>query len=99
MSKRKKPAPTHTIQAFWPVIGAPVTTIDECEELLTDAVNDLNAVALRHRAHITGPGKGYLAPGRDFPGAHGARQVIVIEAPATPMPPRGYHHTPGRNIT
>ena len=93
MSPRKKPAPsTHIFRAIWPVVGEPVHTAGERDELLAIAAQDLRDVALRHRAHITGPGKGYLAPGRNFPGAHGAHQVIVIEAPATAMPPRPYHH-------
>ncbi|CAH0232940.1 hypothetical protein SRABI26_02695 [Arthrobacter sp. Bi26] len=95
MSPRKKPAPpppAHIFRAFWPVVGEPVHTAKVLDELLAVAARDMNAVALRHRAHITGPGRGYLARGRDFPGAHGAMQVIVIEAPATAMPPRPYHH-------
>lgn len=94
MSPRKKPAPppTHVFRAFWPVVGEPVHTTKDLDELLTNAAQDLRAVALRHRATITGPGKGYLARGRDFPGACGAMQVIVIEAPAVAMPPRPYHH-------
>jgi hypothetical protein len=93
MSPRKKPAPaTHVFRAFWPVVGEPVHTAAELDELLTTAAHDLRDVALRHRAHITGPGRGYLAPGRNFPGAHGAMQVIVIEAPAEAMQPRPYHH-------
>lgn len=94
MSTRKKPAPpaTHIFRAFWPVVGEPVHTTAERDELLATAVQDLRDVALRHRVHVTGPGKGYLAPGRDFPGAHGAMQVIVIEAPAVAMPARNYHH-------
>lgn len=88
---KKKPAPTHTFRAFWPVIGEPVHTAADLDELLSTAAHDLRNVALRHRARITGPGRGYLAPGRDFPGAHGAIQVVVIEAPAEPIV-RAYHH-------
>lgn len=94
MSPRKKAPPpnTHIFRAFWPVVGEPVHTQAELGELLATASHDLPAVALRHRATITGPGRGYLAPGRDFPGSHGAMQVVVIEAPAVAMPPRNYHH-------
>lgn len=90
--KPKPAAPAQIFRAFWPVVGEPVHTISELDELLATAAHDMTAVALRHRAHITGPGRGYLAPGRNFPGAHGAMQVVVIEAPAVAMPPRAYHH-------
>jgi len=95
MSPRKqKPSPpsAHVFRAFWPVVGDPVHTVAELDALLATAAQDMHAVALRHRATITGPGKGYLARGRDFPGACGAAQVVVIEAPAVAMPPRPYHH-------
>jgi hypothetical protein len=94
MSPRKKPAPppAHIFRAFWPVVGEPVHTTKDLDELLAAAAQDMPTVAHRHRAHITGPGRGYLARGRDFPGAHGAAQVVVIEAPAVAMPPRNYHH-------
>lgn len=91
-SRKKAPPSTHVFRAFWPVVGEPVHTIAELDGLLATAAQDMKAVALRHRAHITGPGRGYLARGRDFPGAHGATQVVVIEAHAVAMPPRPYHH-------
>lgn len=91
--KPQQPEPaTHVFRAFWPVIGTPTTKTAEVDELLAIAAQDMHAVALRHRVHITGPGRGYIAPGRRFPGAHGAAQVVVIEAPAVAMPPRPYHH-------
>ena len=92
--RKKKPAPpsAHTFRAFWPVVGDPVHTVAELDELLAIAAHDVHAVATRHRARITGPGRGYLAHGRDVPGAHGSAQVVVIEAPAEAIPPRPYHH-------
>lgn len=95
MSPRKPkspPPPPHVFRAFWPVVGEPVHTTKDLDELLASAAQDLPAVALRHRTTITGNGRGYLAPGRNFPGACGAMQVLVIEAPAVAMPPRPYHH-------
>lgn len=91
MTRPKKRQATHIFRAFWPVVGEPVHTTADLDELLATAAHDLRSVALRHRAAITGPGRGYFARGRDFPGAHGAAQVIVIEAPAEPIT-RAYHH-------
>lgn len=79
---------SHTFRAIWPVL-VPITAQNRAE-LLTEAAQDLHHVALRHRAHITGPGKGYIASGRGMPGANGAAHVVVIEAPAEPIQ-RPYH--------
>lgn len=90
MTPKREPAPAaHTFRAIWPVLTTPRTRQDQ-EDLIHEASRDLKDVALRHRAHITGPGKGYIVPGHGIPGANGAAQVVVIEAPAEPIQ-RPYH--------
>ncbi|KRE79974.1 hypothetical protein ASG71_08030 [Arthrobacter sp. Soil763] len=89
MARTKPALATHTFRAIWPVLTPPTTAKDR-EALIHEASQDLRDVALRHRAHITGPGKGYIVPGHGMPGANGAAQVVVIDAPAEPIK-RPYH--------
>lgn len=91
MTKKKQlPPSSHVFKAVWPILEGPGFEPRSDEDLIRLAAADLKNVALRHRAHITGPGKGYIAPGRGVPGALGIAKVVVIEAPADPIQ-RAYH--------
>lgn len=82
-TKRKQPE--QTFRAFWPIHDSATEPARSDEDLIRLAAADFRDVAARHSAQITGPGNGYIAPGRTFPGAYGAAQVVVIEAPAKPI--------------
>ena len=94
MTKPKpKPAQpaTHTFRAVWPVIEG-AGTAQTNQELILQAIGDLPNVAHRHQAKIVGPPRACIADGRRVPGSGGAREVVIIEAPAVTAAARGYHH-------
>lgn len=92
MTKRQQPpAPTHTFRAIWPVVQGSGTARTN-EDLIRLATEDLTNVARGHHATITGPPRGYITDGRPVQGSGGHAHVVVIEAPAAPMPARNYHH-------
>lgn len=78
-------------RAIWPIVNNEAAGPTN-EELLQAALEDLPAVAQRHRVKITGAGRGYITAAARIPGSGGAGHVVVIEAPAHPSAPRPYHH-------
>jgi hypothetical protein len=86
-----EPTPTHTFRAVWPIVeGAGTAGTDA--ELILQALGDLPEVARRHHAQILGTPRACITEGRHIQGSGGHAHVVVIEAPALPMPPRNYHH-------
>lgn len=79
-----------TFQAVWPIhnMGGKVEATDA--DLILQALQDLPAVALRHRVKLTGMPKAAITDGRRFPGSNGARKVVLIETPAEQLPQRVY---------
>lgn len=77
---------TSTFQAVWPIItghgSAPLTD----NELIEDALADLPNVAARHGVKLTGKPRAAITHGAQFPGSAGAKQVVIIEAPAAALP-------------
>jgi CTP:molybdopterin cytidylyltransferase MocA len=94
MSPRKKkspPPPSHTFRAIWPIVNG-AGTAETDADLILQALGDLPDVARRHHATITGTPRACITEGRLIQGSGGHAHVVVIEAPAVPMPARNYHH-------
>lgn len=94
-SKRSVPVPTHTFRAVWPIIDG-TGTAETDTELILQALGDLPAVARRHHATITGTPRACITEGRLIQGSAGHKHVVVVEANATALPVRAYHHQPER---
>lgn len=75
-----------TFQAVWPIhTGRGHATLTDAE-LIEDALADLPKVAARHGVTLSGKPQAAITSGQRFPGANGAKQVVVIEAPAKQLP-------------
>jgi hypothetical protein len=77
-------------RAIWPIVNNEAGGLTN-EELLQHALEDLPAVAQRHRVHLDGPGRGYITAASRIPGSGGTGRVVVVEAPAHPAAARAYH--------
>ncbi|WOH20150.1 hypothetical protein IRJ34_07450 [Paenarthrobacter sp. GOM3] len=80
---------TQTFRAIWPIVNdsAPGPTD---RQLVALALDDLPAVANRHRVKLAGPPQGYIIDAAKIPGSGGTGRVLVLEAPATALPQRAY---------
>lgn len=79
-----------TFQAVWPIINGGGKEGATDADLVLIALADLPEVALRHRVKLMGMPKATITDGRRFPGSNGARNVVLIEAPAEQLPHRDY---------
>lgn len=77
MTDVDQPGPLILFRALWPVTDPTVPAVD----LLTEATDDLPALARRHGARsIVHHGAPVLHEGRSVPGSGGAAHVITIDA-------------------
>lgn len=79
-----------TFQAVWPIITGGGKEGASDADLILLALQDLPAVALRHRVQLTGMPRAVITDGRKHPGSAGARKVVLIETPATALAQRVY---------
>lgn len=79
-----------TFQAVWPIITGGGKEGATDADLILQALQDLPAVALRHRVKLTGMPKVAITDGRKYPGSAGARKVVLIETPAVAIAQRVY---------
>lgn len=75
-----------TFQAVWPILTGQGHANLTDTELIDDALADLPTVAARHNVTLTGKPQVAITDGARFPGANGARKVVVIETPARALP-------------
>lgn len=75
-----------TFQAVWPILTGRGHAALTDTELIDDALADLPAVAARHNVTLTGKPQAAITDGAQFPGANGAKQVVIIEVPAKQLP-------------
>lgn len=77
-----------TLRVLWPILDDTVPA----RQIADEALADLPQVARRARARITGPPRWHVARSTSVPGSGRiTTHVLILEAPAEPLPPRPYH--------
>lgn len=70
----------HVFRAIWPVLDWTMPPLD----LLTEAAADLETLARRAHADLSGRPRWSIQPGAQVPGSGGAMFVVVVDVAATP---------------